>query len=610
MKKIALITALCMLLGIGAAQADGFSAEAEATGYGIAQVRGVCAPNTNVSLLLSPAGVSYEDCMADPANILYLRQVKSDQNGAFVFTIRLAITEDVQVQAHLHAAGGQRDSSLAFAITAAGEEPPEESFVTVEGARLRIKGTAPSGHAGKRVAIAVVSGGIPFADAQKADIAAFTQLITQNGGAFETTLTLTPGFYQSGIYNVLIREEGQRLLTYPAELFDAEVLESALAVINAADTADKMEAAIKAAEGPFGHKEILESALLHAVCDALVTNRPFARFEDVIDCAVDSFRVKTRERDLLLAVNAASSARRWADMELLLTDTGTDLLGLDVGKLSQITDKKALFLSMCGTVYQSIDDIRAAYETAYTKAKAEQDSKKEDAGKPTKPSHSGGGGGGGSSGGGTVVAPMQTDIPTVPALPELDETLLPSAAFGDLDDAAWAKECIEYFRLNGTLRGDGDGNFRPNAAITREEFVKFLVSVFALEPIADAAPFADERPGAWYHAYLAAARQAGIVMGREDGSFGVGEPITRADLSVMVYRAAQTLGSVPDAVQPAMVFSDFMDIPGYAMDMITALQQAGIISGYGDSRFAPLECATRAQSAKIVYGLIKAGGIG
>lgn len=608
MKRIALLTVLCLLLCTAAVQADGMELQVETPGYGMVQIRGTSAANVNVTLMLVPAGTTYADCMAQPERVLYLRQVRSDGSGQFLFTVRLPIEEDVEVQAFMNSAGGERDESLTFTIKAAGEEPPEASPVKVEGARVTINGTAPSGYADKRVAIAIVAGGLTFAEAQKADIAAISQVMTQAGGVFEKTVLLMPGLYQSGFYNVLIREEGQDLLSYPIELFDANILADALIAVNAASTPEEMANALKGASGPFGHDEILESSLLDTVCAELVAGRPYAQFEDVVDNAVGFYNIQLREYQLMLELNAASSARRWADVERIVTETYTDLIVPDLDKLNDIDDKKAFFLHMCDTVYDTVEDIREAFDDAYTAVKAEQDREEEgNKGHGGSGSYSGGGGGGG--GGGTVIAPIKTDQPPISALPELDETKLPVSAFTDLDGVQWAQESIEYFRLNGVLRGNGDGTFRPNEAITREEFVKFLVGAFALEPVEGAEPFADEQPGAWYGPYLAAARQAGIVLGREDNTFGIGEPITRADLAVMAYRAAETLGRLPQPTQPAVVFTDFVDIPDYALNMITALQQAGIINGYGDNRFHPLGSATRAESAKIVYGLIKGGGV-
>ncbi|MCD8049531.1 MAG: S-layer homology domain-containing protein [Clostridia bacterium] len=47
-------------------------------------------------------------------------------------------------------------------------------------------------------------------------------------------------------------------------------------------------------------------------------------------------------------------------------------------------------------------------------------------------------------------------------------------------------------------------------------------------------------------------------------------------------------------------------MPDYAKEAVGVLSSAGIVNGMGDNLFAPLQYATRAQSAKIVYGVIQA----
>ena len=44
--------------------------------------------------------------------------------------------------------------------------------------------------------------------------------------------------------------------------------------------------------------------------------------------------------------------------------------------------------------------------------------------------------------------------------------------------------------------------------------------------------------------------------------------------------------------------------PDYALDAVAALYKMGIVNGVSETEFAPLDGATRAQAAKIVYGVL------
>ena len=77
-------------------------------------------------------------------------------------------------------------------------------------------------------------------------------------------------------------------------------------------------------------------------------------------------------------------------------------------------------------------------------------------------------------------------------------------------------------------------------------------------------------------------------------------------MAVLLLRAARaaniTIASTGSQMEK---FLDESQIAPYALEDVYELANAGIISGMGDGLFAPLETATRAQAAKIIYLLIQ-----
>lgn len=67
-----------------------------------------------------------------------------------------------------------------------------------------------------------------------------------------------------------------------------------------------------------------------------------------------------------------------------------------------------------------------------------------------------------------------------------------------------------------------------------------------------------------------------------------------------MYNAAKKLGISLKKVRDAAEFADSSDISEYALEAVTALYEAGIVNGYGDS-ISPLQSATRAEAAKMIY---------
>ncbi|HHZ00896.1 MAG TPA: S-layer homology domain-containing protein, partial [Tissierellia bacterium] len=70
-----------------------------------------------------------------------------------------------------------------------------------------------------------------------------------------------------------------------------------------------------------------------------------------------------------------------------------------------------------------------------------------------------------------------------------DET--PAIVFSDLDETHWAYEGIYKLVYEGIIVGYPDGTFRPNAEITRAEFVTLICRMLGLEPINSPSKFKD-----------------------------------------------------------------------------------------------------------------------
>lgn len=213
------------------------------------------------------------------------------------------------------------------------------------------------------------------------------------------------------------------------------------------------------------------------------------------------------------------------------------------------------------------------------------------------------GGGGGSSGGyhNVVEVPAPTVPPAVPEPSTPDNT----GSFKDIGDTSWAKESIEKLAQMNIVSGVGNDRFEPNRPVAREEFVKMIVEAFHIHTDGASAGFADVGENDWFYPYVAAAREKNIINGFDANNFGVGAEITRQDMVSIIYRAARTLNIEMPAVNEQIVFTDGEKIADYAKDAVTALQRAGIVNGYETGAFGPDGNATRAESAKIIYGLLQ-----
>ena len=81
--------------------------------------------------------------------------------------------------------------------------------------------------------------------------------------------------------------------------------------------------------------------------------------------------------------------------------------------------------------------------------------------------------------------------------------------------------------------------------------------------------------------------------------------ISRQDMCVMIDRAC-TAANITLPNGASIIFNDESNISGYALNAVRDMSKAGIVSGFEDGNFKPLENATRAQAAVIIYRM--AGG--
>jgi len=159
----------------------------------------------------------------------------------------------------------------------------------------------------------------------------------------------------------------------------------------------------------------------------------------------------------------------------------------------------------------------------------------------------------------------------------------------------------------GVISESEDANFRPNDFVKREEFVKMIVASLGAYNQNATSNLSDVDSTQWYYGYIASAEELGLVKGTDKGTFGIGENITREDMAVIISRALKLIGFTDDKTYSEL-FTDDDKISDYAKDSVYMMKKSGLINGMGDGSFAPKSTATRAQTAKMIYEMMKAVG--
>ena len=177
--------------------------------------------------------------------------------------------------------------------------------------------------------------------------------------------------------------------------------------------------------------------------------------------------------------------------------------------------------------------------------------------------------------------------------------------FIDVPSNYWAKDQIDYFAQEGIVSGYGDGSFRPEAGVTREEFCKLLVSTFkqALEtPVIPT--FADVAEDRWSYPYVEVCKEFLTGYANPFGglpTFHPTEYATREDIAVALVRMMGfTDSDANDKYYAGRKFCDGSSISPSLMPYVSIACERGLISGYPDGSFGPTQGITRAETVVLL----------
>ena len=153
---------------------------------------------------------------------------------------------------------------------------------------------------------------------------------------------------------------------------------------------------------------------------------------------------------------------------------------------------------------------------------------------------------------------------------------------------------------------DGSKKFGPTDQLARQDFAVILYR-FADEPylIMTSDAFPDANPNAYYYKGVLWAKQNDIILGYNNGKFGVGDKITREQVVTILYRYAKEYLGVNTAIAYAQgslePFLDKNAISSWAEEALIWATGADILSGKDNgTRIDARGNATRAEIATMI----------
>ena len=177
-----------------------------------------------------------------------------------------------------------------------------------------------------------------------------------------------------------------------------------------------------------------------------------------------------------------------------------------------------------------------------------------------------------------------------------------SRVYTDVTHDAWFRDAVDYAFVHDLMNGVGGGKFAPGSAMSRAMLITVLWRTEG-EPKSNAAiPFTDISAD-WYKEAVRWAYENGIISGVSDVSFAPDSPLTREQITAILFRYAKMKRLDVSKRTDFSTFPDAKKVHDYASDAMSWAVAIGLISGVKKGNKAYLDPsgnATRAQVSTIL----------
>ena len=193
-------------------------------------------------------------------------------------------------------------------------------------------------------------------------------------------------------------------------------------------------------------------------------------------------------------------------------------------------------------------------------------------------------------------------------------TVIPATAaegkmpFSDVKSGKWFYGAVEYVWKNDLMNGLTKDTFGPNEPMNRAMLVTVLWRAEQPPATQDTTPFTDLK-AKWYKDAVTWAYNNNVVNGTTATTFSPLLPITREQIATIFFRYAEFTGCDTSASADITKFPDGAKVAKYAKAAMSWAVAEGLITGtkVGDKNYLdPKGNATRAQVATILERYLEA----
>lgn len=179
-------------------------------------------------------------------------------------------------------------------------------------------------------------------------------------------------------------------------------------------------------------------------------------------------------------------------------------------------------------------------------------------------------------------------------------------AFEDVEKH-WSRTEVNAMASRLIVNGMEDGSFYPDEAVTRAQFLAMLTAALGL-PGKKAEGFTDVITGSWYEPAVGAASAYELVTGYGDGTWRPDNRLTREELVVLLMRAYRLTGASASGETELDGYADQALVASWAAKDMSAAAVLGLVEGKPGMRLDPKGTATRAEAAALISRMLEKRG--
>jgi S-layer homology domain len=165
----------------------------------------------------------------------------------------------------------------------------------------------------------------------------------------------------------------------------------------------------------------------------------------------------------------------------------------------------------------------------------------------------------------------------------------------------WAQQCIVQLGERSLVRGYPDGRFRPEDPLTRAELAVVMLNSFPkVQATRNPSSFSDVPSNYWAYAAIRQASAKGFLVGYPDGRFQPNRVVSRVQAIAAIASAVPNLPNVP-AGNLERVFNDAGEIPNWVKPAIARATAGFLVVNYPRvEQIQPNRAITRGEVAALL----------